>query len=258
MEKPFTDIHATAESQLDGKPLTIEDTRHIADARVLPETVENLILLGKALSKSLRYLEAIEAYSKALALNPDNPEALRLRAGRYLSTLQTKRAIEDFRRALETGGDALDCRYRMGLAFYFQGDYEKAMEEFSSVLFLADPEMEIALIYWHSLASLKARKDPSFLHREVAEEAVGHHYSYREGVSFLKGELTEDGLRKRAEAESCDMEYSMKMYALHVWKESRGKKDTLLKDILKRDEYWFCFSSLAAWQERRRALRGSP
>jgi hypothetical protein len=146
----------------------------------------------------------------------------------------------------------------MGLAFYFQGDYEKAMEEFSSVLFLADPEMEIALIYWHSLASLKAKKDPSFLHREVAEEAVGHHYSYREGVSFLKGELTEDGLRKRAEAESCDMEYSMKMYALHVWKESRGKKDTLLKDILKRDEYWFCFSSLAAWQERRRALRGSP
>lgn len=258
MEKPFTDIHATAESQLDGKPLTIEDTRHIADARVLPETAVNLILLGKALSKSLRYREAIEAYSKALALNPDSLEALRLRAGRYLSTLQTKRAIEDFQRVLEKGGDALDCRYRMGLAFYFQGDYEKAMEEFSSVLLLADPEMEIALIYWHSLAALKAKKDPSFLHREVAEEAVGHHHSYREGVAFLKGELTEDGLRKRAEAESCDMEYSMKMYALHVRNESQGKKDTLLKDILKRDEYWFCFSSLAAWQERRRAVRGSP
>ena len=252
MEKPFTEIHATAESQLDGKPLIIADTRQIADARFLPETFENLIKLGKALSRSLRYLEAIEAYSKALALNPDSLEALRLRAGRYLSTLQTERAIQDFRRTLEKGGDALDCRYRMGLAYYFQGDYENAMEEFASVLSLADPEMAIALIYWHSLASLKAEKNPSLLHREVAEEAVGHHYSYREGVSFLKGELTEESLKERAEAESCDMEYSIKMYALHVRNESQGKKDTLLRDILKRDEYWFCFSSLAAWQESRR------
>ena len=78
----------------------------------------------------------------------------------------------------------------MGLAYYFQGDYEMRWKSLLPCR-PCRPEMAIALIYWHSLASLKAEKDPSLCivkwlkKRSAITIPTGRCF-------FLKGELTEE------------------------------------------------------------------
>lgn len=89
MEKPFDDLHVGIESQLLNSPEHIPDSAAVSAARKDGDTVDGLIELGKALSWQLRYRQAILAYTQALKMDPDNRTVLRLRAGRYLTTLQS-------------------------------------------------------------------------------------------------------------------------------------------------------------------------
>ena len=76
------------------------------------------------------YREAIDAYTEGLKLEPQNLPLLRLRAGRYLTTLECDLAIADFEICLSLGAEKLDCLYRIGLAHYYAGRYEQAMKIF--------------------------------------------------------------------------------------------------------------------------------
>ena len=92
MGKYFDDAHALWGSQLLGQPVEVTDSEDVAAARKKASDYESCMVLGKALSRQLRYREASEAFGRALEFRPDDPDALRLRAGRELSTLQTERA----------------------------------------------------------------------------------------------------------------------------------------------------------------------
>ena len=89
MEPFFSEFHAAAASQLNGKPCQL---RQSADS------FDGWMALGKSLSHELRYLEAIEAYSQAILLEPNRMDALRQRGGKYLATLQPEKAMADFER----------------------------------------------------------------------------------------------------------------------------------------------------------------
>lgn len=104
MEKPFDDLHVGIESQLLNSPEHIPDSAAVSAARKDGDTVDGLIALGKALSWQLRYRQAILAYTQALKMDPDNRTVLRLRAGRYLTTLQSDLALRDFEQCLAFGG----------------------------------------------------------------------------------------------------------------------------------------------------------
>ena len=116
MEYPFDALHAGIESQILNLPAGIPDSQAIRQAKSLPDSVEKFRALGKALSRQLRYREAIDAYTEGLKLEPENLSLLRLRAGRYLTTLQSDPAIADFEKCLTLGAEKLDCLYRIGLA----------------------------------------------------------------------------------------------------------------------------------------------
>ena len=161
MEKPFDDLHVGIESQLLNSPEHIPDSAAVSAARKDGDTVDGLIALGKALSWQLRYRQAILAYTQALKIDPDNRTVLRLRAGRYLTTLQSDLALRDFEQCLAFGGDKLDCGYRMGLAHYYAGRYSQAAQTFESCISLCDDEMGIAVIYWHTLSACRAGVAPS-------------------------------------------------------------------------------------------------
>ena len=96
MESPFDALHAGIESQILNLPAGIPDSQAIRQAKSLPDSVEKFRALGKALSRQLRYREAVAAYTEGLNLEPENLSLLRLRAGRYLTTLQSDPAIADF------------------------------------------------------------------------------------------------------------------------------------------------------------------
>ena len=116
MEYPFDELHAGVESQIMNLPSGIPDSEAVTQAKALPDSVGKFMALGKALSRQLRYREAIDAYTEGLESEPESLPLLRLRAGRYLTTLQNDLAIADFEKCLSLGADKPDCLYRIGLA----------------------------------------------------------------------------------------------------------------------------------------------
>ena len=173
MESPFDALHAGIESQILNLPAGIPDSQAIRQAKSLPDSVEKFRALGKALSRQLRYREAVAAYTEGLNLEPENLSLLRLRAGRYLTTLQSDPAIADFEKCLTLGAEKLDCLYRIGLAQYYAGRYEQAMEAFEGCMPLCDDEMGIAVLYWHTLSAVRTEKAPTLLKYYRPDMAVG-------------------------------------------------------------------------------------
>lgn len=153
----------------------------------MPDSVEKFCALGKALSRQLRYREAIDAYTEGLKLEPENLSLLRLRAGRYLTTLQSDPAIADFEKCLTLGAEKLDCLYRIGLAQYYAGRYEQAMEAFEGCMPLCDDEMGIAVLYWHTLSAARTEKEPMLLKYYRPDMAVGHHTAYEKAMRVWSG-----------------------------------------------------------------------
>ena len=248
MEKPFDDLHVGIESQLLNSPEHIPDSAAVSAARKGGDTVDGLIALGKALSRQLRYRQAILAYTQALKMDPDNRTVLRLRAGRYLTTLQSDLALRDFEQCLAFGGDKLDCGYRMGLAHYYAGRYSQAAQTFESCISLCDDEMGIAVIYWHTLSACRAGVAPSLLCLYNTGMKVGHHTAYEKAMRIWSGaEVYSDG-QTRLALEPDDMEYAITQYGL-AYHPQCPDRQKILTEIIARDGFWPCFSYLAAWND---------
>ena len=120
-------------------------------------------------------------------MEPENLPLLRLRAGRYLTILQSNPAIADFEKCLSLGVERLDCLYRIGLAHYYAGRYAQALETFENCMSLCDGEMGIAVIYWHTLSAVRAEKAPTLLKYYRLDMAVGHHTAYEKAIQVWNG-----------------------------------------------------------------------
>lgn len=249
MKKPFDDNHAGIESQIWNLPADVPDSKAVRAAKAQGDTVEGLLALGKALSGQLRYREAIQAYTDALVLQPDHPAILRLRAGRYLSTLQSDLAIQDFEKCLSLGAEKLDCLYRIGLAHYYAGRYGKAAEVFKSCMPLCDDEMGIAVIYWHTLSSYREETKLFLLDSYHTGMEVGHHFAYEKAMQVWTGNTSLSGMLGNLEQENDDLEYCITLYGLLYYPEC-GQKEELFADLLRRDGFWPSFAYLAAWNDR--------
>lgn len=253
MEKPFDEIHTDIGSQLLGLPHGVLDSAAVIEARQLPESAEKYLKLGKALSRQLRYREAVDAYTEVLKYDPENLTALRLRAGRYLSTLQSEKAIRDFDRCLQLDADRLDCLYRMGIAYYYAGDDAAAQKMLVSCVPYCDDEMAIAVIYWHTLSASRSGKETELLQYYCRELAVGHHTAYEKAMRVWAGQETLEGMLKQLEREEDDMEYDITLYGLLKHPDCK-EKEALMEKLLRRDGFWPCFAYLAAWNDKNRPV----
>ena len=250
MEYPFDTLHAGIESQVDNLPAGIPDSEAVEQAKAMPHSVEKYIALGKALSRQLRYREAIDAYTEGLKLEPQNLPLLRLQAGRYLTTLEYDLAIADFEICLSLGAEKLDCLYRIGLAHYYAGRYEQAMKIFEKCMPLCDEEMGIAVIYWHTMSAARAGKAPVLLKSYHANMAVGHHTAYEKAMQVWSSAAPLSTMLQMLESEEDDLEYVIALYGL-LWHPDCVEKEQLSQSLLRRDGFWPSFAYLAAWNDHR-------
>ena len=241
MESPFDALHAGIESQILNLPAGIPDSQAIRQAKSLPDSVEKFRALGKALSRQLRYREGLN-------LEPENLSLLRLRAGRYLTTLQSDPAIADFEKCLTLGAEKLDCLYRIGLAQYYAGRYEQAMEAFEGCMPLCDDEMGIAVLYWHTLSAVRTEKAPTLLKYYRQDMAVGHHTAYEKAMRVWSGTTPLAAALEMLEREEDDLEYGITLYGL-LWHPDCAEKARLSQMLLRRDGFWPSFAYLAAWKD---------
>ena len=264
MGKYFADLHAGWESQFQNLPHGLSDTQEILACRAKPQTYENLLALADTLCWQLRFREAIDVLTQAISMQPERMDAYRKRGPKYLDTLQFEQALADYTRCEQTDGVSVESRYRIGMAHYMMKNYEQAIAAFSDSLTIApqDDDMYIADVYWLVLSQLRAGKSAA-AHEMLAQHYrpdmyVGHHTAYEKAMRVAAGFAQADAMIAELETEPDDLQYAMAAYGLCVWLESRGeagKAAALRKELLARDGFWFCFSYLAAYSDRKYAVK---
>lgn len=251
MGQYFADIHADTTSQLLGQPCHIKDTPAVTELRTA-SSYDKLLELAKALCWQLRYREAVDVYTRAIALNPENPAAYRQRAARYIATLQPEKAIPDLQYCRKAGGDAMDLSYRLGICYYLAGDYQNAICEFDFCYPLCGEEMGIAAIYWHTLSAWRCKKYPALLDKYHLGMQVGHHISYDRVAALASGRADLTTILKELRLESDDMHFSIlsygvSQYLMHL--PHTYQADAMIKETLSHDRFWITYAYLAAWND---------
>jgi tetratricopeptide (TPR) repeat protein len=126
-----------------------QDTNHelIKDKKILKNEVEDLkghldsinaasenISIGASNAMSKRPKQAIEAYSKAIKLDPSNAVAYRLRGYIYLITGQKEKAVSDLETSVKLDPTEAWSHYNLALAYMAVNDSTKALSETNKVL----------------------------------------------------------------------------------------------------------------------------
>lgn len=259
MGKYFADVHASQESQFQDLPHGLADTGEILACRAKPQTYENLLELADALCWQLRFREAIDVLTQAVKLEPERMEAYRKRGPKYLDTLQFEQALADYARCEQADGVSVMSRYRIGMAHYLLGKYDAAIRAFADSLAIApqDDDMYIADVYWLVLSQLRAGKteeaQKTLRQHYRADMYVGHHTAYEKAMRVAAGFAPMEDMLAELDAEPDDLQFAMTAYGLCVLLESeqeQTKANALRKKLLSRDGFWFCFSYLAAYNDK--------
>ena len=124
---------------------------------------------------------AIEDFTRALALEPDDPEVLFNRGNAHLVAGDPGAAVADFSRALELRPDWLLARFNLGLARWQAGDpagaraeWDRAVSRVGDPLVRAGIERRIAVIVATGDGALDSRAlAQRAIEREVAGDRAG-------------------------------------------------------------------------------------
>lgn len=251
MGKYFDDLHAMPDSQLGNAPCRILDSPEVAAARGAPD-FDGMAKLARALSRQLRYREALRVYALMLRLKPDDTPTIRARVPWEINTLQPRLAIADLLRCRAGGWDEADVSYRFGIASYLAGDYPTAMWELATCFPLVDDEMGIAAMYWHTMAAWRHGAVPELLQHYRPDMKCGHHTAYAAVMSFAAGRLPRNDLLKMIGDTKSDLEFSMLAYgaSVYLWQEGAAIEGRALRrQIIARDSFWISYAYLAAWND---------
>jgi tetratricopeptide (TPR) repeat protein len=96
--------------------------------------VDLLLAAGRARDAVWRYGEAVDLYTRALAIAPDDVRLLRFRGHRFISTRRFDAAVADLERAASLAPSSFDVLYHLGLAHYLRGEFNKAAGAYRACL----------------------------------------------------------------------------------------------------------------------------
>ncbi len=98
---------------------------------------------GIAYLKKGQYDRAIEDYNKAITINPNDAKAYNNRGNAYVKKGQYDRAIEDDNKAITINPNDADAYYNRGNAYVKKGQYDRAIEDYNKAIAL-DPNHVLA------------------------------------------------------------------------------------------------------------------
>src|SRR3990170_3220596 len=108
---------------------------------------------GIAYADKGQYDRAIEDYNKAIQLDPNDAKAYNNRGVAYDKKGQHGRAIEDFNMAIQLDPNYTDAYYNRGITYYHKGQYDRAIEDFNMAIQLdpndADAYYNRGITYYH-------------------------------------------------------------------------------------------------------------
>jgi tetratricopeptide (TPR) repeat protein len=137
---------------------TIAAARKKLDAD--PRNIKLVLALSQAQAARRQYREAIRTSTSGLAFAPNSADLLIERGHRELGLRQFAAAQKDLDRAASLDPKKIDAFYQLGLAHYFQAEFDQAADAFRKALALAPNDNNIIdCTNWLYVSLRRARKE---------------------------------------------------------------------------------------------------
>ena len=128
---------------------------------------DTLLELGQALDAVWKYREAVSVYSTGLSRLGEDWEFFLRRGLSSLRLRNIERAVDDLRQAVRFNQGSFEARYRLGLAYFVDGEFRRAFRTLEESRELASTDDErVASLSWSYLSARRAGR------RDDAEEVL--------------------------------------------------------------------------------------
>lgn len=245
-----------------------------------PEDVDALIWMGRRTAYLGLYRDAIDIYSHAIEMHPDDARLYRHRGHRYLTVREPQNAIADFERAAQlTDGlpdevepDGLpnamniptstlqfNIWYHLALGHYVQGHLEAALEAQRACLEVSEhPDSVVATSYWlyMTLRRLGMDEEAQEVLDNIDEEMeIIESTAYLDLLLLFKGDRTLEDLVGPS-GDGATLQSTTTAYGIGVWHLLNGRTaeaHETWETILSGRNQWAAFGYIAAEGELARS-----
>lgn len=245
-----------------------------------PESADALVWMGRRTAYLGQYRAAIEIYTHALTLHPEEARLYRHRGHRYLTVREPDKAIADFGRGIElieglpdeVELDGLPNRlniptstlhfnlwYHLALAHYVKGDFEAALEAQRSCLAVSvHPDSVVATSYWLYMTLRRLGRDAeaaTLLDTISADMEIIESTAYLDLLLLFKGERSLEDLVGPSGSDAT-LQSTTTAYGLGVWYMLNDRPDEASERwelMMTGRNQWAAFGYLAAESELARS-----
>jgi tetratricopeptide (TPR) repeat protein len=182
-----------------------------------PRNVQKFIDLGVAQSGVRQFREAIQTFTRALAIAPDNALLYRWRGHRYLSVREFDRAMADLTRGAKLDSTIYGIWYHLGIVKFAKGDFAGAADAFARAQPRAPDAGELAGAtdwLWMSLSRAgRATEAKAMLARRPDSLPVANAYARR--LKLYRGEIGPDAVF--TPADTADVQVATLAFGVGNW-----------------------------------------
>lgn len=222
-----------------------------------PDQVDLLMKRGLALADMRLMREAVEWFSKAIAVDPFCGILYRHRAHRHLSCWEFDEACADFTIASRLIPDNWDVWYHLGLSYYLLGNYEKALKAYKLCYEMSEAEDKlIAVSDWYWMTLMRSG------HKDTADAVLARiteNMDPKENTAYYNRLLMYKGILKHEDLFSendDDLQVITRYYGVSNYYYIMGdvaKSNQMIEKILQAGDkqWWSAFGYLAAMVDKR-------
>ena len=161
-----------------------------------PRNVQLIIALGVAQSGARQFREAIETFTRGLAIAPNDPLLYRWRGHRYLSVRDFDRALADLTKGYQLDSTNYGILYHLGVVRFALGDFNAAADAFRRAQPRAPDAGELAGAtdwLWMSLSRAgRAADAKSMLDRRP--DSLPTTVAYAQRLKLYRGQIGPDAV----------------------------------------------------------------
>ena len=254
--------------------------RQLAEARVAydhtPQNADSIGWYGRRLAYLGRLREAIDVYTRGIALHPDDPWLYRHRGHRYLSVREVNRAITDLERATRLVAGTPDqvepdgqpnaqntpigtlhsnIAYHLGLAYYLKGDYARAADVYRRELADAkNDDRRVSTAHWLYMCLRRLGRDAeaaAMLTPFSTRMNVIENETYHRLLLMYKGEMSVDAVLPVSASGEMSVTDATAAYGIvnwHLYNGRRAEAEGVFRRIVAGGQ-WGAFGYIAAENE---------
>jgi tetratricopeptide (TPR) repeat protein len=187
-----------------------------------PRNVQRFIELGVAQSGVRQFREAIETFTRGLAVAPNDPLLYRWRGHRYLSVREFDRALSDFTLGNRIDSTVYGIWYHLGIVRFARGEFAAAADAFTRAQPRAPDAGELAGStdwLWMSLSRAgRAAEARAMLARRPDSLPIANAYTRR--LKLYRGEIGPDDVF--TPADTADVQVATLSFGVGNWYLVRG------------------------------------